>query len=325
MKTVPGVESVTMATGFPFEPVSVLNGPYPNDYEIEGRPIAKGAVKPHMAARVVSENYFETIRQPISKGRSLTAQDMQPKSVPAVIINDTMARRQFPEENPIGKRIIFDEGMGSETTATIVGVAGDVKEYGLGHGAEDEVYIAYRNFFVNRLIVRTALDPSSMRDQIRAAIREIDPLIAIDRVDTVARAEYDSMASPRVMTFLLAIFAGLAVVISCGGIAAVMALSVSQRTREIGVRIALGARPFSVMGMLLRQGLGLAILGTILGMAGALALTRILSAFLYGTSNTDPATFIAASLLFLIVSAIACWIPARLVISIDPVSALRQE
>ena len=127
------------------------------------------------------------------------------------------------------------------------------------------------------------------------------------------------------MSLLLAIFAGLAVVISCSGIAAVMALAVSQRTREIGIRTALGARGGSVVSMVLRQGLTLALAGTALGMAGAAALTRLLSSFLYGTSPTDLVTFAAVSLLFLIVSAIACFIPARLVTRIDPLVALRQE
>ena len=127
------------------------------------------------------------------------------------------------------------------------------------------------------------------------------------------------------MAFLLGIFAGLAVVISCSGIAAVMALAVSQRTREIGVRMALGARTASIVGMVLRQGLALALAGTVVGMAGAAALTHLLSAFLYGTSPTDLVTFIAVPLLFLIVSAVACFIPARQVTSIDPLVALRQE
>jgi ABC-type antimicrobial peptide transport system permease subunit len=144
-------------------------------------------------------------------------------------------------------------------------------------------------------------------------------------VDTVERAQYDSMASPRLMTLLLGIFAGLAVQISCSGIAAVMALSVSQRTREIGIRMALGARSSSVVNMMLRQGLALVLAGTALGMAGAAVLTRLLSSFLYGTSPTDLVTFAAVSLLFLIVTAIACFIPARLVTRIDPLVALRQE
>jgi putative ABC transport system permease protein len=175
------------------------------------------------------------------------------------------------------------------------------------------------------LIVRTTQDPDYITPEIRSVLHEVDPLVAVDRVESVERAEYDSMASPRVMTLLLALFAALAVVISASGIAAVMALAVSQRTREIGVRMALGAQSGSIVRMVLRQGLGLALVGTILGMAGALALTRLLATLLYGTSPTDIMTFTAAPLFFLGVAAVACFIPARLVTSIDPMVALREE
>src|SRR5262249_19472401 len=150
-------------------------------------------------------------------------------------------------------------------------------------------------------------------------------MVAIDMVDTVERAEYDSMASPRVMTFLLGMFAALAVIISASGIAAVMALTVSQRTREIGVRIALGARPGSIVSMVVRQGLTLDIAGAIVGTLGALGLTQMLSTLLFGTSPTDVPTYIGVTTLFLAVAVIACLIPARQVTSIDPLAALRQE
>jgi putative ABC transport system permease protein len=323
IRTVPGVESAAVASSFPFNPAGLVSGPGANDYEIEGHPASKEDVKPTLDLRMIGANYFETIRQPIVKGRSATVRDQNGPAI--ALINESMARRRFPNENPIGKRIRFDEGMEWTSWVTIVGVAADVKEYGLERPVGDEIYAVFRNGFVNRLIVRTALEPGSMREAIRAAVHEVDPLIAIDRVDTVERAEYDSMASPRVMTFLLTIFAGLAGVISCSGIAAVMALSVSQRTREMGVRMALGARPASIVSMVLRQGLGLALIGTVFGMAGAAALTRSLSAFLYGTSPTDLVTFMLVPLLFLIVSAIACFISARQVTTIDPLVALRQE
>jgi ABC-type antimicrobial peptide transport system permease subunit len=182
-----------------------------------------------------------------------------------------------------------------------------------------------RNGFANRLIARTTVEPQGMATAIRAAIREIHPMIAIDQVKTVERAEYESMTSPRVMTALLGLFAGLAALISASGIAAVMALSVSRRRREIGVRMALGARSGSIVGMVLRQGLGLALAGTVLGIAGAAGLTRLLSIFLYGTGPTDPLTFVGVSALFLLVAASASYVPARQVTSIDPLSTLRQD
>jgi putative ABC transport system permease protein len=153
----------------------------------------------------------------------------------------------------------------------------------------------------------------------------VDPQLAVDRVNTIERLQQDSVASPRVTTILLGLFAALALLISASGIAAVMALSVSQRTSELGIRMALGASRESIVLMVVRQGLALAVAGTVAGILGAFALTRLLAALLFATSPTDGLTFGAVSLLFLTVAAVACFIPARQVTAIDPVIALRQE
>jgi putative ABC transport system permease protein len=160
---------------------------------------------------------------------------------------------------------------------------------------------------------------------VRAALHTIDPQLAIDQVATVERLKDDSFASPRVIASLLTLFAALATVISASGIGAALALSVSQRRHELGIRMALGAQAQSIVRMVIRQGLGLTIAGTLLGIAGAIALTRLLGALLYATSPTDAITFACVSLLFLLVAAVACFIPARQVTLIDPVIALRQE
>jgi putative ABC transport system permease protein len=204
-------------------------------------------------------------------------------------------------------------------------VTGDVTEFGLARAPSDEVYAPNRRGFVNWLIVRTSLDPQSVAASVRASIRGIHPMIAIDRVQTVERAEHEAMASPRVMTTLLGLFAGLAAIISAGGIAAVMALAVSRRRREIGVRMALGARAGSIVAMMVRQGLVLALAGAAVGIAGAVGLTRLLASFLYGTSPRDALTFVAAPLVFLAVAALASYVPARQVAAIDPLESLRQE
>ena len=321
VKTVAGVESATFASGFPFNPAGEAGA---REYELKGKPTCKEAVQPRVDIRTVGENYFETIRQTIVNGRSFTEHDMGDGPA-AVIINGTMARHCFPNEDPIGKLLRFHGWMGWSPWSQIVGVAADVREYGLANPVGDEIYAPFRALWVNKLIVRTTLAPANMIQAIRAALHEVEPLAALDNVETVERGEYDSMSSPRVMTTLLALFAGLAVIISCSGIAFVMALAVRQRTREIGVRMALGARAVSIVGMVLRQGLALVLAGLVLGTAGAAALTRLLSTFLYGTSPTDLVTFLAVPLLFLIVSVAACGIPARLVTSIDPLAALRQE
>jgi len=324
VRALPGVESVALASSFPFNPSGVIYGPAAHNYEIEGRQAVDQSTKPRVDLRAVSVDYFETLRQAIVRGRSFTERDES--SGGGIIINETMARHFFQGENPIGKRMrVFEEMMGWTPWQEIVGVAADVREYGLARLPSDEAYTVTRAYFINRMIVRTALDAGAAGESVRTAIHEVAPLTAIDQMQTIERAEYESMASPRVMTMLLAIFAGLAVLISAGGIAAVMALAVRQRTREIGVRMALGAHAGNVVSMVLRQGLGLALCGTLLGMAGAALLTRLLATFLYDTSSRDVVTFIAAPLLFLVVSAVACFVPARQVTSIDPLAALRQD
>jgi putative ABC transport system permease protein len=325
VRALPGADSASLASSFPFNPTGVVTGPGRISFEIDSQPPARGDVTPTTDVRIVGARYFETIRQPILRGRAFEERDE--RADPGVlVINQSMARHRFPHEDPLGKRIRFNLGtLGWTPWQEIVGVADDVREYGPGQPAVDEVYGVYNRGFVNRLIVRTAQDPASMEPTVRAALRDIDPRIAIDNVYTVERAQYESMTSPRVMMLLLGMFAGLAALISASGIAAVMALAVSQRTREIGVRMALGARVGSIIGMVMRQGLFLALAGIVFGMTGAAALTRLLSAFLYGTSPTDVVTFLAAPLLFLAVSAAACFVSARQVTFIDPLVALRQE
>jgi ABC-type antimicrobial peptide transport system permease subunit len=206
-----------------------------------------------------------------------------------------------------------------------VGIAGDVREYGLNRPPIGGIYQALQRGFVNRLVVRSGGNRETEARMLRAAVRELDPLLAIDQVQTVEEAEHESLAPPRVMTFLMTIFASLALLISASGIAAVMALSVSQRTREIGVRMALGARRRSVVGMIVRQGIVLAAAGVLAGTFFAALLTKLLASLLYATGPRDLATFAAIPVVFLLVAAIACFVPARQATSIDPLMALRQE
>jgi len=311
-----------MTTTFPFNPANIVSGPGNVSFEIEGRPVSKGELAPQVDTTIVSPDYFQTIRQPIASGRAFTDHD-DPNSLKVAVINQTMAHHRWPNEDPIGKRIRFGPQNG---WLQIAGVVGDAKEYGLHRAVQDEVYLpAAQNGFANNLIVRTAGDPMAAASAIRAAISAVDSQIAVDRMNTIERFRYDSVASPRVTAILLGLFAGLAALISACGIAAVMALSVSQRTNELGIRMALGASRESIVMMVMRQGLTLVIVGTVIGLAGAIALTRLLTSLLYATSPTDGLTFAAVSLLFIAVAAVACFLPARQVTSIDPLNALRQE
>lgn len=322
VRAVAGVESVAFATNYPFNPGGIVNGPNTANFEIEGRPTSKGELAPLADANVVSADYFKTIGLPVLQGRALTDRDDQ-KALPAAVINQTMARHRWPTEDPVGKRVSFDQ---RQTWIKIVGVVGDVKEYGLDRPVGDEIYATIQQGgFAGRLVVRTAGDPMSVSAAVRAALHEIDPQLAVDQMQTVERLQHESVASPRVTTILLGLFAGLALIICASGIAAVMALSVTQRTNELGIRLALGASRQSILFLVLREGLALASAGAIAGVIGALALTRLLSSLLYSTSATDVPTFAAVIILFLAVAAVACFIPARQVTSIDPLVALRQE
>ncbi len=321
-QAVGGVQSAALASNFPFNPRGITNGPGTVGFEIEGRPISRGELAPLVDTTVVSSDYFQTIRQPLVQGRIFTDHD-DANALLVCVINQTMARHRWPSEDPIGKRITFDKG---QHWITVAGVIGDAKEYGLARPMGDEVYlpVAQAGFAAN-LVVRTAADPMTISPAVRSVLHDLDPQLAVDQVTTVERLQRESFTAPRVITILLGIFAALALVISACGIAAVMALSVRQRTQELGIRMALGAAPVSIVRMVVRQGLMLAVAGTVLGIGGAIALTRLLSTLLYDTSPTDVFTFVAVSVLFLSIAALACFIPARQVTEIDPLIALRQE
>jgi putative ABC transport system permease protein len=321
VRAIGGVESAALASNYPFSPDGIVNGPGNTTFQIEGRPVSKGDLAPLVDTTVVSEGYFETIRQPLIDGRTFTLHDNADAKLVAVI-NRTMARHRWPSEDPIGKRLKFN----GDDWITIVGIAGDAREYGLGRPVLDEVYLPLdQSPSVDKLVVRTAFQPTSVAPLVRAAIRDIDPRLAVDQIATIDNLRHESVASPRVMAMLMGLFAILALVVSASGIAAVMALSVSQRAHELGVRMALGAQRNSIVYMVVRQGLLLAVGGTAIGIVGALALTRLLASLLFDTSPTDAFTFAAISLLFLAVAALASFIPARQVTAIDPLIALRQE
>ncbi len=275
---VPGVQSRALASNFPFSRVGVVSGPGWTPFQIEGKPQSKGALAPAVDITIVSWAYFQTIHQPILSGRDFTEHD-EFKSPSVAIINQTMAHHRWPAEDPIGTQISFD---GGDHWIKVVGIAGDTKEYGLSQPVNDEVYLPDEQAgFTGNLVVRTSADPTTFSLLIRKALHDIDPQLAIDQVATVESLEQEWAASPRVITILLGLFAMLALAISATGIGAVMALSVNQRTRELGVRMALGASQPSVVRMIVGNGFRLALAGTIVGIAGAVALTPLMSSLLY--------------------------------------------
>jgi predicted permease len=322
IRNTPGVDSVAVTSTFPLSAPAMATGPDHLKFQIEGQTISKGELSPLTDQTVVSPAYFETIRQPLLRGRAFTERD--DADAPDVgIINLTMASHRWPSEDPVGKRITFDDG---QTWTTIVGIVGDAKEYGLDQPISDELYVPMKQGgFVGGMAVRTAVEPMSMFPMIRRVIHDFDPQIAVDQVEPLERVRHESVASPRVTTILFSIFAGLALVISLSGIAGIMALSVSQRTRELGIRMALGQPKNSAVWMMVRQGLVIALVGIGLGLIGAGALGRVLSSLLYETSPTDVFTFTVVSLLFVAAAALSCFIPVHRVTLIDPFATLRQE
>jgi predicted permease len=322
VKPQPGVLSASLASTYPMNPQSIAGRPFNRNFLIEGRPVAEGELAPRAEPRVASPEYFQTIQMPLVTGRYFTEADNS-DALQVAIINQTMARHRWSDEDPVGKRVSFDAG---RTWLTIVGIVGDVRQYGLDREVADEIYTPLsQTGFAGNLLVRTAADPMSMAQIMRETVYSIDPETAVDNVQTLEKVRSESLASPRLTAMLLGLFAGLALLITVTGISGVMALSVSQRTREIGIRMALGASQGKVLTMVMRQGMSLVIIGLAIGVGSALALTGVMSALLFSVEPHDPITFIAVSLVLMAVAAVACFVPARRVTTIDPMLALRSE
>lgn len=326
LKTEPGVLTASLSNNYPLNPLGLTRGPSRNELLIEGRPQAPSELPPQADFRVVTPEYFDTLRLPLIKGRLFNDLDQDPKK-PVALINQALARHRLGNDDPVGRRLSLDRG---ESWVTIVGVVADVKSYGLQNEAIDEVYrpIA-QTFGAGYLLTRTKVKPESLVRQLRSVVYALDPETAIDHVRTLEEARSEALASPRLTATLLNLFAGLALLITVAGIAGVMALAVAQRTHEIGIRLALGASPRAVLWLVLGHGMRLVLLGLSLGSIGALALTRVLTAWmnslLFAVEPTDPLTYLLVALVLIAATAAACFIPARRVTGISPMIALRSE
>jgi len=274
------------------------------------------------AIRITGADYFKALGIPLVSGRTFQESDSE-KAPGVVVINRSLARHYWIGQDPTGKRISLDDG---EHWSTVVGVVGDVKEFGLNKDAGDELYLAYKqNPMIGSMVVRTAQDGMGLANALRRVILDEDPQTAIPNVETLEQARLDSMASPRVMTDLLGIFAGLALAIAAFGIGGILALTVNQRVNEIGIRMALGAKPGDVLAMILRKGMTLVTVGLVVGMGSAFALTGMMKSLLFQTEPNDPITFAGVSAVLGAVALMACYVPARRALRIDPLRALRSE
>jgi putative ABC transport system permease protein len=321
IRALPGVRSVGTVNHLPlYGGLGSATG-----FTIEGRPMPPPGQEPSTNVRVSDSAYFNVMGIPLLRGRNFTdAENNEVRHV--VIISESMARQHFAGEDPLGKRI--DVNMFDKPTPTeIIGVVGDVRYDSLTDVAEPTVYFPHPELTYSfmTLVIRTSGDPSEMAPAVRREISALDPEQPVSDVRTMSQVMADTLSRARFNTLLLGLFAGLATLLAAVGIFGVMNYSVTQRTREIGLRMALGAQPGRVMRLVLRQGLTLTLIGIGLGLIGSLALTRLMSSLLFGVDATDPVTFTAMVLFLAVVSLIACYIPARRASRVDPMIALRYE
>jgi putative ABC transport system permease protein len=301
------------------------------NFQIEGQPRLSTADQPRARFRTASGGYFAALGIPLLRGRLFDGRDSQ--NTPKVaIINEAAARRYWPTENPVGKRIL--SGFDNDQWTTIVGVVGDVKHTGLDAVTNPETYYHYlqippeaMNFAEATMAVaiRTNSDPAAMASAVRQELRTLDPSQPIFNVHSMEDLVEGSVAQPRFRTFLISAFAGLALVLAALGLYGVVAYSVSRRTTELGIRVALGAQPGAVLQLVIFHTAGLAGIGLAIGIAVILAGNRIVSRFLFGVSATDPLTLGAASLIILLVALTASFVPALRAAKVDPAITLRAE
>ena len=312
----PGVEHVGFISELP------LSG-QPNDmpYTVEGRPPVPSDQAFDDDFRRVNRNYFSAMRIPFLRGRNFTEQEVR-QGAKVVIISDLLARNVFPNEEPLGKRLIM--AIGNEPFE-IIGIVGDIRHRALETAPLAAMYLPTNRTPSTNLVVRTKADPANLAGAIRKEVRAIDPDQPIAAVRTMNEWLDTAVAGPRYRTALLALFAFVALVLASTGIYGVMSYSVSQRTHEIGVRMALGARRVDVMKLVVLQGMTLVIAGVALGVVGAIALTRLMSTLLFGVTTKDPLTFVAVASLLTLVAFVACYLPARRATKVDPLVALRYE
>ena len=319
VSNLPGVESVGLTSHLPIEEQG-----YNGNITVEGKTYPPNE-SPLVEYRAVNEDYFQTANIPLLRGRHFSSEERD-DSQPVVLINDAMAQQIWPGEDPIGKRV------GEDTPATVIGVVGNVKNYGLLRKPAPEMYAPFtmKNFWPDmrwnmRLLVRSSLDDSNIAAAVRREVQAVDPAQPIYGVQTMNLVIENTVRDKNVNTTLLTVFAGVSLLLALIGVYGVMSYTVAQHTREIGIRMALGAQPRAILKLVVGRGLLLVSTGAVIGVLASFGLTRFIENMLFGVTPTDPLTFTAIVLLLGLVALLACLIPAQRAMRVDPIVVLRHQ
>jgi len=324
LEAAPGVKSVSAISHLPLSSHRGTTG-----FSIEGIATPPDNPVPYLTDfRAVTPGYFKTMGMQLIKGREFTPRD-ELRSTQVAIINEALARRYFPNQDPLGKRVMPGVGIDERgwLMREIVGVVRDSKHVSLREEPPPNIYLPHGQFPRQgmTLVVRAANGPNMLIGVVQKEAHALDSELPVFEIRTLDQYLASSVAEPKFSALLLGLFAGLALILSCIGLYGVMSYVVAQRTRELGIRMALGAQTRDVLKLVIRQGIRLTLLGAAIGGAGAVALSRVIKSWLFGVSPTDPLTFAVAALLLAVVALLSCWIPARRATKVDPITVLRSE
>ena len=325
LRAIPGVQQAAAALSLPLSGTSLVL-----TFDVAGRPPVPPSQEPAMQVRIATPEYFDTIGIPLKRGRLFNDDDRW-GGPPVAVITEAAARQYFPGEDPIGKRITLGWGRGPgkpRAGGEVVGIIGDIKDEGLAEPDPPQIYLPYRQWPVSGMsvVMTTAVPPETVTEAARRAVYSLDGNLPVSNARTLEQVVARSISQPRFYMTLLAVFAGVAVTLAAIGIFGVLSYAVAQRTREIGIRMALGAHQRTVLGLVVKEAMLMAAGGVLLGLAFAIPLTRwLVSKLLFNTQPTDPLTYFSVAAALAVIAALAAYVPARRATRVDPMIALRAE
>ena len=324
LRGLPGVRSADGVLALPLSGTS-----FNISFSVAGRPPLTSAQEPTIEVRVATPGYFSALGIPLKRGRGFTEDD-ELGTPPVLLLTESAAKQFFPNEGPLGKTLKIGWGRGPgkpKAGGEIVGIIGDVKDAGLNEPTPPQAFMPYRQWPVDSMtiVMKTTTPPESLAAAVRQEVRAIDPNLPVSSIASLESVVAESISQPRFYMLLLAVFATVALVLAAIGIFGVLSYAVSQRTREIGIRMALGAPGRSVVHLIVRQAMVLVLCGVAAGTIAALFASRTMARMLFGVTPTDPVTFSAVAAVLVTVALFASYLPARRATRVDPIVALRAE